>query len=104
MYRVIKFFTDLQDKNHLYDVGDVFPREENEVSEKRLIELSGEHNRQGVPLIELVAVKEELENKTPEGEKVAKEKADEVQQGAQEESSEKAEEPPKKTVKRTAAK
>ena len=54
MYKVIRFFTDLQDGEHPYDVGDTFPREGIEVTEERLAELVGPSNRQGVPLIELV--------------------------------------------------
>ena len=54
MYRVIKFFHDLQDGDHPYNVGDTFPREGAEPSEKRIAELSGSGNRQGKPLIELV--------------------------------------------------
>lgn len=52
--KVIKYFTDLQDNNHEYNEGDVFPREGKEVSEERLAELSTKNNRQGVPLIERV--------------------------------------------------
>lgn len=52
--KVIKYFTDLQDNNHEYNVGDDFPREGKEVSEERLAELSTKNNRQGVPLIERV--------------------------------------------------
>lgn len=52
--KVIKYFTDLQDNNHEYNEGDVFPREGKEVSEERLDELSTKNNRQGVPLIERV--------------------------------------------------
>lgn len=52
--KVIKYFTDLQDNNHEYNVGDDFPREGKEVSEERLAELSTKNNRQGVPLIEHV--------------------------------------------------
>ena len=52
--KVIKYFTDLQDNNHEYNEGDVFPREGKEVSEERLAELSAKNNRQGVPLIERV--------------------------------------------------
>ena len=51
---MIKHFTDLQDKNHPYDVGDVYPREGHTVTEERLAELAGSENKQGVPLIELV--------------------------------------------------
>lgn len=54
MYKVIKFFTDLQDNDHAYHVGDIFPREGLEVSEKRLVELSTDQNKRGIPLIEAV--------------------------------------------------
>lgn len=57
MYRVIRYFTDLQDNNHPYNVGDVFPRKDSEVSEKRIEELSTDKNRQHTPLIEHVAEK-----------------------------------------------
>lgn len=54
-YRVIKKFTDLQDGNHVYNVGDVYPREGYTPSEKRIAELASDKNRQGVPLIEVPA-------------------------------------------------
>ena len=54
MYRVVKFFTDLQDGDHPYHVGEAFPRDGVEVTEERIKELSGKENRQGVPLIENV--------------------------------------------------
>lgn len=54
MYKVIKYFTDLQDHNYAYNVGDIFPRDGLVVSEVRLKELSGSRNKQGVPLIEEV--------------------------------------------------
>ena len=53
-YKVIHYFTDLQDFNHPYRVGDTFPREGMKVSEKRLEELSTSKNKQKKPLIELV--------------------------------------------------
>lgn len=62
MYRVIKFFTDLQDNNHAYKVGDVFPHDGMKVSEMRLKELSTDANRRHMPLIEKV----EEEPKEPE--------------------------------------
>lgn len=52
MYRVIAYFTDLQDDCHEYNVGDVFPREGVTVSEERITELSGCENKQKRPLIE----------------------------------------------------
>lgn len=54
MYKVIKFFTDLHDNDHPYNVGDTFPREGIEVTKGRLAELAGPSNKQGVPLIEFV--------------------------------------------------
>lgn len=54
MYRVIKYFTDLQDNNHEYNVGDIYPRNKKKVSASRIKELSTDKNRQGVPLIEKV--------------------------------------------------
>ena len=53
-YKVIHYFTDLQDFNHPYHVGDTFPREGMKVSEKRLEELSTSKNKQKKPLIKLV--------------------------------------------------
>lgn len=57
MYKVIRYFTDLQDKDHPYHAGDTYPRDGIKVSDARLKELSGPDNKQGVPLIE--EVKEE---------------------------------------------
>ena len=57
MYKVIKYFTDLHDKDHPYNVGDTFPRAGIEVTEERLKELAGSDNKQGTPLIELVEEK-----------------------------------------------
>lgn len=54
MYRVIHFFTDLQDNGHKYSVGDNFPRTGLTVSENRLKELATVNNKQGKPLIEIV--------------------------------------------------
>ena len=53
-YRVIRFFTDLKDNNHPYQVGDSFPRLGMEVSAKRINELATSENRQRRPLIEFV--------------------------------------------------
>ena len=52
MYKVIKFFHDLQDNKHAYNVGDVYPREGVTPTEERIAELSGSDNKQGCPLIE----------------------------------------------------
>ena len=54
MYKVISYFTDLQDFNHPYKVGDEFPRLGLKVSDKRLEELASNKNKQGKPLIKKV--------------------------------------------------
>lgn len=53
-YRVIVRFKDLHDDNHLYSVGDTFPRPGVIVTDGRLKELSTNLNRRGIPLIEKV--------------------------------------------------
>lgn len=66
-YVVIHYFTDLQDNNHPYKVGDKFPRLGKDVSEERLKELSGAFNKQRKPLIKFVEdkpVSSEEEKKT----------------------------------------
>ena len=54
MFKVIKYFTDLQDNRHAYHEGDIFPREGLEVSKKRFAELASDKNKRGIPLIEEV--------------------------------------------------
>ena len=58
MYKVIKSFTDLQDNNHAYSVGDTFPHDGVEVDAERIAELESDKNRLGVPLIEEIAEKQ----------------------------------------------
>lgn len=57
MYKVIKFFMDLQDNNRAYNIGDTYPRAGFEPSPERIAELAGKQNKQGKPLIELVPEK-----------------------------------------------
>lgn len=52
MYKVIKYFTDLQDNNHEYKVGDTYPRQGLEASQERIACLAGSNNLQKQPLIE----------------------------------------------------
>lgn len=60
MYKVIKFFHDLEDQKktksgivyHAYNVGDTYPREGFKPSNERIAELLGSENKQGEPLIE----------------------------------------------------
>jgi hypothetical protein len=60
MYKAIRYFTDLQDNNHAYNVGDVFPHDKCSypVTEKRLAELASRNNLQKTPLIRFVEVEE----------------------------------------------
>lgn len=69
MYKVIKFFTDLQDNNHPYEVGDEYPRKGATVLPSRLKELASENNRQGQPLIEEIPEVEEAPKKKKSTEK-----------------------------------
>lgn len=50
-YKVIHAFTDTQDFNHIYRVGDVYPRSGTRVSEKRVKELASNKNKQKKALI-----------------------------------------------------
>ena len=54
MYKVIKFFTDLQDNKHPYHEGETFPREGVTVTEERLKELASKKNKRGVALMKEV--------------------------------------------------
>lgn len=54
MFRVVKFFVDLQDNKHPYHPGEQFPRDGVKVSNERLLELSTDKNKRHVALIEKV--------------------------------------------------
>ena len=70
MYKVIKHFTDMQDNNFAYQVGDEYPRKGMSVLPSRIKELAGKKNRQGCPLIK------EIEDTKPEKKSKSVEKAD----------------------------
>ena len=70
-YKVIKHFTDMQDNNFAYQVGDEYPRKGMSVLPSRIKELAGKKNRQGCPLIE------EIDDTKPEKKSKSVEKADE---------------------------
>lgn len=50
-YEVVVTFTDLQDGEHLYNVGDEYPRTGYKPSIKRIDELLSANNKRGKPLI-----------------------------------------------------
>ena len=65
MYKVIKHFTDMQDNNFAYNVGDEYPRKGLSVLPSRIKELASDKNRQGCPLIEEITdVEDKPEKKT----------------------------------------
>lgn len=72
MYKVIKFFTDLQDEDHAYHEGETFPREGLTVTSKRLEELSSAINKRGVPLIEEIKTDSPVEAEEEEAKPKAK--------------------------------
>lgn len=71
MYKVIKFFTDLQDNNYPYNAGDNYPRYGYLPSADRIEELMGSDNKQGVPLIQLVEEAAEEKPKKKRAKKTA---------------------------------
>ena len=73
MYKVIKHFTDMQDNNFAYQVGDEYPRKGMSVLQSRINELAGSKNRQGVPLIEEIPEKADEPKKKKSAEKADKE-------------------------------
>lgn len=75
MYKVIAYFTDLQDNGHVYHAGDIFPRRGLAVSDERIAELSSANNKRGRALIEDAQAKltsEEKPAKQKRGKKNAK--------------------------------
>ena len=72
MYKVIKAFTDLQDNNFAYQVGDEYPRKGMSVLPSRIKELASKNNRQGVSLIEEIPEKAEEPKKEKKSKSVAK--------------------------------
>lgn len=54
MYKVLEMFTDLQDDNFKYEVGDEYPRLGLKPSLARIKELCGTDNRRGRAVIEEV--------------------------------------------------
>ena len=72
MYKVIKHFTDLQDNNFAYNIGDEYPRKGMSVLPSRIKELASKKNRQGCPLIEKIPEKAEEPKKKKSVEKADK--------------------------------
>ena len=75
MYKVIKYFTDMQDNDFVYQVGDEYPRKGMSVLPSRIKELASDKNLQKTPLIEEIPekVEEPKKEKKKSVEKVDKE-------------------------------
>ena len=58
MYKVIKFFRDNEDIGYVYKVGDEYPRNGYNPSEKRIKSLATANNRQRTALIEEIVTEE----------------------------------------------
>lgn len=74
MYEVIKYFTDLEDDNFAYHVGDTYPREGKEVTMERINALlSGNNKRNAKFIVEQIPsvseAKEEAQKETKEAPK-----------------------------------
>lgn len=61
LFVVIKAFTDLQDKKHVYNPGDFYPRKGSKLDEKRAKELASAENARNESLIVQVVQPEEVE-------------------------------------------
>ena len=77
-YLVIKSFSDMQDNNYKYHVGDYFPHDGLAVTPERIEELSTDKNRRKTPLIE--EVKEEQPEVQAEETAPVKEETTEVEE------------------------
>lgn len=78
MYKVIKYFTDLQDNEHPYNAGGTFPRDGLTVSRERIIELATASNKQSTPLITFIEDKSNQAQSENEAVEPEKQKKDET--------------------------
>ena len=98
-YKVLSEFADLQDGNHIYRVGDVYPREGYTPKDERVDELSTGKNLLHKPLIQLLAVQEP---ETVVEEVVETPEAEEQPEEITEETEAEEEQPKRKRVKKNA--
>lgn len=79
MYKVLEYFTDLQDNGYAYEVGDTYPREGYEPTTSRIEMLSTDKNVRKRPLIEAIKESSEDEETTD-----VNEDASEVEESSEE--------------------
>ena len=66
MYKVVVKFADVMDRDHIYEIGDTYPREGYEPDADRVEFLASSQNKLGAPVIELVLEKKsKKEEETP---------------------------------------
>lgn len=70
MYKVIQRFKDLQDEKHVYEAGDIYPREGLRAKKARIAELASNKNKRGTPLIEEVVEDGKFNGSLPGTEKL----------------------------------
>jgi hypothetical protein len=58
-YKVIHSFKDLQDNEHIYKVGDIYPRQGVHADKERINELKTAKNKIGKPLIKAERISKE---------------------------------------------
>lgn len=75
MYKVIAYFTDLQDNGRVYRAGDTFPRRGLAVTDERIAELSSDKNKRGKALIQDMQAKLTSEKKPAKQQKRGKKNA-----------------------------
>lgn len=81
MYKVIRRFRDLQDGQHVYQVGDEYPRKFLVVKKERIEELLSSNNKMHTPLIkevksESVVDEQPVVEAKPKAKKSRKKKSD----------------------------
>lgn len=60
-YEVLEYFTDLQDNDYEYKVGDVYPHEGYTPTDKRISDLASAKNVRKHPIIKAIAASKMLE-------------------------------------------
>ena len=101
-YRVIEYFTDLRDKNHAYNTGDIYPRKGYKPSEERIQALLSDNNVRKRPIIKA----ETAETTEPETEEIAETVAEAaedetaIEDDSESETEEEVEKKPRKRKKR----
>lgn len=96
-YRVIEYFTDLQDKNFAYNSGDIYPRKGYKPTEERIQALLSDNNVRKRPIIKAKTAEQETEKIA---ETVAEAAEEAIDDDSESETEEEVEKKPRKRKKR----